>query len=282
MKVKHCPKCGEDKLRSEFRTIRPKQGKPFPDGYCIACRNAMAKVYYERNREQRTAASKARYYQDREDPAKLARRRAQERARARRYRERDQGRAESERQRRYRQRVLADPERAEEKRRKRREWYANGGRELLHAARARRALRRRFVAILANILRAELERREAAARAHREHVRRRNQAWLERRRAAWEAGVYDDLEPVFNGDDELVRLPAAPLAAWMAKEGLLSDEVADRALVDRRNFRRYSNGESVMVNLEIVDAVTTRLDVLMLDIYSPEKYPRLYEVPDED
>lgn len=281
--IKRCGVCGNWKAPEDFnRNGHWASGQPKHDSYCTLCRRDVSKATYERNVEERKARSRANYRAVRADPVRLAHRREVERNRARIYRAEDPDK-EYARTRRYRARVYADPVRHAALRANRQDWYFNrGGKELIAAGRARQRLRKRFAQILANALRAELERREREAREKRAKRQAWLRAWVADRKRRWEAGEFDNLPPVYvNGRHgvELRRLPAKPLAEWIDSRWPSVDAMAKEVQMLPRSLFRYTNGEAVTVAIEVVDEIAVRADVLLLDIYDPSVYPDLYEPP---
>ena len=247
MNARVCCFCQEERTRERKREWA-RQQRQDPE---FRARQVAATVRWQKRHPGTVAEVRKRYYVKMRDsdPERYARMRERNNARSREWYER----------------VRSDPVAYAELLKERR----------LHKTRAK--LRRRFTVLLLGILRAELERRETEARAHREHVRERNAAWLEHRRAAWARGEFENLEPVFAANGDLRWLPAAPLAAWLRKLPVSLEEVAARARINSRALRRYTDGETVMVSLEVVDTLAVRMNVLLLDIYPPDRFPRLYE-----
>jgi hypothetical protein len=289
---KHCSRCGRWRHICDFACVRR---EPFKlQAQCRACARQVLRKWHEDHPEARSRHGKTyrqahleeqrtrgRVYQERrrKDPATAEIVAAQARATWQKMREDPERWAERLRKQRERYAVrAADPKWAAEQAVKRhRHYHEQGGREEVVARRARFALRRKLAVFLVSVLRAELERREVLAREERERKRARYAAWIAERRRRWEAGEFDDLEPVvLNGS--LERLPAAPLAAWIARDWRSLEQIADESRVSPRNLRRYTTGESVMVGIDVVDTVLTRVGVLMLDVYDPGRYPQIYEV----
>lgn len=276
--LKRCPKCETWKRLDGFRKLAKR-----PDGWCLECRRADA-----RRRGRQDPGRSTRYYHDvvKADPKRMRKLRAYGRKQARKRR-REKRAEESERQRRYRERVYADPERHAKRKANRNAWYnERGGRESVAVSRARRAMQLRFMGTLLDILRAELDRRGGEAKAQRARKREWYTAWLAERRRAFQAGEIGYDEPVFEvnghgGPPELARLPAGPLGQWIEAQPSSVETIAMASGIDPRGLRRYTTGESATVAIEIVDVLTTRLDIGLHDIYDPGRWPSLYEVDEE-
>ena len=278
--LKRCPKCETWKRTTAFRAIKR---APWLDGWCAECRATWARARYYADHEAALQRSRDGHAAAMADPKRRKRRQRAARKRGKRYRERNRDKL-PDIQRAYVARVYADPERLAKRRANRHAWYfERGGREKIMVSRATRMLQRRFAWILLDVLRAELARREQVAKAERERRRVRYEAWKVAHRARWLEGDFDDVEPVFKanghgGPPELVRLPARPLGQWLERQSRSVEAIAVEAGMGGHTLRRYTTGESATVAIEVVDVLTTRLDVGLHDIYDPGRWPSLYEV----
>lgn len=286
--IKRCPQCeqwkqidgGDFKGGFAWAGTYP-SGRRRRDGFCRQCRRLDSKRQYYAHLEERKARSADSYQRRRANPKTRAKMRDQERERQQRYRAQHPER-EHARQKRYREKVMADPAKRQAKRDARNAWYANGGAQIIAASRARRRMRKAFARLILAALKIEFARREEMARARREEQREYRREWVARRRAAWERGEAQDVEPVWRGqgeDAELRRLPAAPLVAWMKRAGFSAEVLADRVGVNPRSMRRYTSGESLTIDIEVIDAIVTNTDALLFEIYEPGRFPGIYEVP---
>lgn len=296
---KICSKCKRWRHIQDFSC---QKREPFKlQSQCHACARVVVRKWYEENPEKRAEytrvwrerhleqareSGRLRQAERRHSPRTRAKVRRQTRKAWRKMRKDPERWAERlAKQREDYARRKQDPEWAQRQRDLHRAQYENGGREAAAARRARDKLRRRLAVYLVLSLREELTRREAVARAGRERKRAYYEAMVTRRRAAWEAGEYDNLQPVFRyGSDgpELQRLPAKPLAEFIERDPRPLQELADAANVAPRAITRYTTGEQPTIRLEILDAFVTRWGVLMFDIYDPGRYPVLYEVAEDD
>lgn len=296
---KVCSKCKRWRHISDFSC---QKREPFKlQSQCHVCAREVTRAWYEehpdkraeytrvwreRHLEQARESGRERQAERRHSPRTRAKVRRQTRKAWRKMRKDPERWAKRlAKQREDYQRRKQDPEWAQRQRDLHKIHYENGGREQAAAKRARDKLRRKLAVYLVLSLREELTRREAIAREHRRIREEKKRAWMAERKARWERGEIPDPEPEVkvhpNGERELRRLPARPLAEWLARQEESVEAIALQAGIQPRVMRRYTTGESLSVDLSVVDALCTRTQVLMLDIYDPGLFPVIYEV-DED